>query len=530
MDLFSRLLDYYGLTKEELIKRSSFQSLDEIGNPFDDFKGFKEAIDLIEGHISKKDKIVIYGDYDVDGITSTSILVSAFLKRGIKVGYFIPSRYKEGYGLNSERVEEFALKGYKLVITIDNGITAFDQVELARNKGMDVLVIDHHQPSDKLPRFSEVIHPELGKYCSYNISAAFLALLVSYALNGRKYDEYLACLAGIAVFSDVMPLTGKNLILAKHALRELNLHHHPALDYLLGMKKEDLVTSRDVSFKLISPLNSVGRMDTGLTVNKLIEFLVSDDSDLVHKDYLMLLEISTKKKSILRDYRNLLPNKEDGDISILFMKGVPTGLVGALCSFLTNKTNKPCLIFTSSPTLKDCFVGSGRAPEGIDLYSVIEKHKDDYVAFGGHAYALGITIKKEKFPEFEKYIRDDMKSLEKKVKEEKAVLIKDEDISFDSLKTLSMFEPFGEGFNYPNMAYIGSREGFIVSKDLKHLFKTVSDTSSITYFSYDKSFDMNPTSEVALFGHLDTDIFNSKKRVRFQISSFIPVNEAKIIK
>ena len=181
MELLDRLLEYYDLSNEEYHQKMSYLGLGQIPNPFSKIDGFAQKIDFIKSFKGKK--VVIYGDYDVDGIMSTSILVYTLKKLDFDVGYFIPSRYEEGYGLNASRVKQFKEKGYSLIITVDNGIAAFEEINLALKEGLEVFVIDHHEAKETLPlKEDKIIHQFVSHYVDYNISAAFLSLLVSYGL------------------------------------------------------------------------------------------------------------------------------------------------------------------------------------------------------------------------------------------------------------------------------------------------------------------------------------------------------------
>jgi single-stranded-DNA-specific exonuclease len=529
MKLLEKLLAYCQLSEKELEDREAEVNLESLKDPFSSFLGYKEALGLIKAHLAAQDKIAVYGDYDVDGMTSTAILVQTFLKLGVKPGFFIPSRYKEGYGLTPERAGEFAAKGYKLLITVDNGISAFPGLAEAEEAGLDVLVIDHHTPEAQLPAVQGIIHPSLGKYADYNISAAFLALLVSYGLLG-SYDPYLASLAGLGVFSDVMPLKGMNLLLAKHLCSYAGSGSDPHYAFLLSGKKGRL-TSRDVSFLLVSPLNALGRVDIGLRNNDGVRFLVSSAPADIVKYGSEILQVSAQKKNRVKDLRQLLDT--DGDpsspLEVSFASGLEVGLAGSLASALADKLKKPCFVFTEAPEDPELLVGSGRSPDYLDLYQLVAAYKDSYVAFGGHKQALGLTIHKKDLLSLQKQWAADLAKLGLKAPEPKAIALELEDLSFSGLKTLRRFEPFGNGFPEPLFALKTAKERLRFSHDGRHLFMDAGPGAGAVYFNYPKALDQLPDEPFYLLGHLEEDSYQGASRVRLNGCGYLRLGQGKLI-
>lgn len=520
MTFLGKLLSLYGLDETGLAEREKASSLSDIRDPFSFFGGFKEALSLIEKHIALHDKIVIYGDYDCDGLCSTSILVKALLRKGVKPGFFIPSRYKEGYGLTLARTQEFIKKDYKLLICSDNGIAAFEGIKAAKDGGMDVLVIDHHTPGEILPPADAFIHPSLGKYSSYNISAAGLALLVSYGLNG-VYDPYLGALAGLCVFSDSMPLNGEvNLILAKHALKILSSHAYKQFEYLLGGKKGD-INSNDVNFSVVSKLNSIGRLDTGLKINRIVNFLISDESSEIAELSSFVNAVSAEKKQRMASLNAEIASLPmQSGLEIYKLEDAPIGLIGALASSKADKDQEPVIIFGKHPEDSSLLVGSGRAKEGMDLYSLVSQMKDFLVAFGGHKAALGLTIKAADFERFASELKKKAQEEGLSGQERKEVLLDESEINLSSIAVLKRFEPFGEGFKAPLFVLPVKREGLFVSKDGKHLMGQVGAEGSLIYFNYPKELDKKTSETFYLKGSLNVNEFNGRTKAQFSASDW----------
>jgi single-stranded-DNA-specific exonuclease len=529
MDILNRLLSYYSLDQQALEERKAFKALDSLKDPFTHLDGFSCSLSLLEKHLKAQDKIVIYGDYDADGITSTSILVRALLLRKAKVGFFIPSRYKEGYGANAERIEEFALKGYKLLITSDNGVAANEPIKKAKDLGLDVIVIDHHTIEGELPKADGFIHPVLGKYVTYNISAAFLALLVSYGLLGF-YDEYSAALAGIAVFSDSMPLVEMNLTLAKHALRVIGEGKYQQFNLLLKHQSENKpISSHDMAFNIVSYLNSLGRLNTGIKINNAVRFLVSSDPKEIAELYNFILLTNEEKKTKMKDISNQIKGLHSSDpLEIYRLDETPIGLVGALASSLSAQHSKSVIIFASSPSDSSLLVGSGRSPEGINLFEIVSRLKGELVAFGGHKCALGLTIHQEDYEKIKAELSAAYSELPEEKEKRKAILLDEDDISLESLAVLSSFEPFGEGFKEPVFALKLRRRDFSVSKDGRHLLKRC-QKGNIVFFSYPKSLDQEMDKEYLFLGSLKEDSFNGEKKAQFAVSEIKDAQECTLI-
>ncbi|MCI2068840.1 MAG: DHH family phosphoesterase [Bacilli bacterium] len=522
MDLYSRLLAFYQLDAKSLSERQLQGDLSLIPSPLETFKGMKEALGLIRKHLESKDKIVIYGDYDVDGMTSTAILVKMFNKSGVNPGFFIPSRYHNGYGLNREMVEQFALKGYKLLLTIDNGISAYEGIKAAKEAGMDVLVIDHHALEDKLPEADLIIHPALsGGYVDYNISAACLAFLLDYAFY-QKADPYQALEAGIAVFSDAMPLKGINLTLAEFSLAQLKEGKYPQFNFLLNGPK-DFVSSKDISFSIVAPLNALGRVDIGIKNNDGVRFLLAQKQEDIEEYGRFILDNSLSKKrkaSYLKETLFNDPREKDQPLIIIYNPEMEIGLAGAACSSLAEKEHKPVIVFSKVQGEEGKLVGSGRAPSGFDLFSLVSKFKDSYLAFGGHKEALGLTIKETDLESFKKKINEELKTHEVKVPNERALLINNDDFSFSSLKAIRMFEPFGTDFKEPLFAYWLSKERLAFSRDGKHLIVYLNQEAGVVAFNVDLTL-FNSDGPFLLLGNLEEDNFNGRKKVRFNTSKVI---------
>ena len=270
-EILRKLKDYYSLSDSEFEERIAVPSVSDLPNPFILYSDFHLLIDKLKEYIKENKKIVVYGDYDVDGLTSTSILVGTLQIMGVTPGYYIPSRYIDGYGINKTRVDQFIAKGYEVIITVDNGISEVETIDYAKSKGLEVIVIDHHEVTkDVLPNADFIFHQYICNISNYNISAAFLALMVSYGILG-EYNEYFITLAGLAVFSDSMPVIHANLTLARLSLYYVNKYKYLQFTSLLNVVPTE-ITEEDYNYQVIPALNSVGRVDKTIWINNIVKY------------------------------------------------------------------------------------------------------------------------------------------------------------------------------------------------------------------------------------------------------------------
>ena len=417
--------------------------------------------DILRSAKAKTGKAVIYGDYDVDGLTSTAILKSALDEFGIGCGFFIPSRYHEGYGLNKERIDQFHQKGYSLLIAVDNGITCFDEIGYARKLGFTVIVIDHHQKRDVLPEADFIFHQD--SFAGYNCSAASLAYFAASSLLGRD-DEYFAFLAGLGVFSDVMPLVGNNLVFARMALDILNKRRYGNISLLLDGYP---VTYKDLSFTVIAKLNAVGRVrEDSFSTNNACRFLIDRDGKrgwLCHaKDINAANEI--KKKELNEPRYDSHVFESSCFIGVRY-EG-KSGLTGLLANRLLDEKGKTACVFCTDPKDENVLVASIRAGDDYQLNDFFKKYESVFIRYGGHSKACGFSIPCDKMDivcvNLTMWIMK-RSALEKK-KEECIPLVK-EDLAPENVKVYEMFEPFGEGFEEPLFSLSVAREDLSLSKN-----------------------------------------------------------------
>lgn len=539
MDLKSRFLKYYNMNDNDLLlRKKEGLCFDNIENPYIKIKDFQKLSDILNEIVQKDIKTVIYGDYDVDGMTSTSILYLAFLKRNKKLGFYIPSRYLDGYGLNKKMIDAFYLKDYKYIICVDNGISKFDEVNYAYSKGMKVIIIDHHEIIDnKVPNCEYVLHHKYSSYTSYNISAAFLSLLVYYALN-KNYSDYVLTLAGIAVISDMMELVKGNLFLVNYALKMLNEFRFANLNLLTinQLSKPHLIDSNfytndkkiinypfdtsTISFNIVSFLNSLGRMNISNKTNYAVYFLTASSNYDVLKYYEFIKKVNAEKKKKLKELKEKIKiDSSSNKVSIEILKDVEIGLLGGIINEYVRKNNKSTLLLTEDPLDKNNYVGSGRSYMNFPIYDIFSKFSSEFKKFGGHEFAFGLTIKKDKVNEVSKKIIEYANLYQFTNKKLTYIKLNIEDITEDLFKIIDEFSPYGNTFEKPRFFISLDRNLFHHSKNLLHLLYNLSENISINFYNYPKQVDN--LSKINAIVEINSSIFLNKKNYTVSILNLV---------
>ncbi len=433
-------------------KGLSLEAYQQMINPrliYHDFSLFTEgemALDRIWEAIEKKEKIVIYGDYDCDGILATSILVQAFHELNIHVGFHIPNRFEDGYGLNVHRVEQMAEKGYNLIITVDNGIKAFEAVEKANELGVDVIITDHHTfEGDDYPDACAIVHPKLGdSYPMKEICGGFIAYKLAAALLGH-HDPYLYSLAAITTISDMMPLRDENRSVVKRSLAFMAEKHYPQLDLLLGNQR---YSTTSIGFIIAPKINAFGRLPEIVNPNNLVKFFQKDCPmrfmEAVSEN---AKKINTKRQSLTNAQYEEAMQEEHEHCLYYASENVHEGIIGLIAGKYTRTYEQPALVMhydEESQTYK----GSARGVNGFNIYKFFDAHKDLLIQFGGHAMAGGFSVAQSHFEDLHQALLKDINGRD--FNAEKAVIpVSFEELTIDNVSSLEALEPYGQTNEQP---------------------------------------------------------------------------------
>ena len=396
----SALLRARGVDTEEKARRFLNPSLSGLCDPFL-LEGMETAVKLIRGAVEAGDRIMIFGDYDADGVCATAILLETLTEEGAQVSFRLPSRQKDGYGLNEEAVREIAGKA-RLLITVDCGISNRAEVALAKSLGMTVIVTDHHQLPEQLPEADAVLSPLLGNYPCPFLCGAGVALKICQALQGLPGLEKRLDLAAIATVADVVPLLEENRIIVREGMKRVSAAVRPGLRALLECSGASSPLQADtLAFRLGPRLNAAGRLgDASLAVR----LLLTGVPEKAYAAARELEELNRRRQGMEREItaeaiRRITsePSFAEDRVLIAAGEGWNPGLIGLAAGKICEKYYRPVIIL-SIPEDGGPAVGSCRSIPGIHIFELLRECEDLLVRFGGHAQAAGLSVSREKIP------------------------------------------------------------------------------------------------------------------------------------
>jgi len=426
------------------------------------FQDMEKAVEKILRAINNNERILIYGDYDVDGLTSVALLFTILRKFTTNLYYYIPNRFQEGYGLNEEAIDILFKNNIKLIITVDCGINSISEIEKANNYSINVIVTDHHQPRKSLPSALAIINPKCDTNYPFKelagVGVSFKVAQALYSKLKKNQDDLWSLLDYVALGSiaDSVPFIDENRILIKYGLRALNQTNKEGLKALImesGVNYGNLGT-KEVNFALAPRINAAGRLgDPKLA----LELLLTDSEYKAKYLSQKLSEINKHRREIgdnilkeARKFASIQVKEKDNKVLVLESENWNQGVIGIIASRLVDEFNRPAIIISKKNGIAK---GSGRSIKGFHLYNVLESCQDILINFGGHELAAGITMESNKIPEFklrineisQNFIKEDDLSPELKIDTQISL----SDINFGLIKDISVLEPFGIGNPQP---------------------------------------------------------------------------------
>lgn len=391
------------------------------------------------------EKVFIGGDYDADGICATAIMKKTLDVLGIANGYYIPDRLKEGYGLSVHTVQLAVQKGYTLIITVDNGVKAFDAVEAAKDLGIDVIVTDHHVLEGEV-KADILVHPDLMEEDYSTLSGAGVALEISRALIGDDPD--LVAIAAVAAIGDVMPLWKETRRIVNAGLHWLSSGHPAPLVQLVQQREIDETA---VAFQIVPKLNAVSRMRDDSNVNTLVRYLLLTDTRQIMDYALQLERVNDARKNLSRRMtRKAESILTDDDFILLYDPSFETGISGLVAGRIANACHRPTLVMAENGEM---LVGSARSVPGFNVYDFFSG-MNGLQEFGGHAMAAGLSIRREDYPVFCRQVQEKMHEAGFVYQEPEipAILCDADDMNLEEIMGLSVFSPYPKDIVQPVFA------------------------------------------------------------------------------
>ena len=526
---------------EALLEKRGIDDPDEIAeylsdspvrtyDPFD-LLNMKEGIDLIMDTIKKGGRICIYGDYDADGVTSICILHQTLSHLTDNLSWYIPSRFTEGYGMNAAAVEKIAAEGTGLIITVDCGITSCEEVKRAKELGVEVLVTDHHAPSDVIPDCIVIDPKQEGEtYPFRDLAGCGVAFKIAQALQRtadlpKRVINDVLDLVGTGTVGDIVPLVDENRTIVKYGIRKLNEGSRPSMKSLAEAISIGEITSENISFGIVPHINATGRM--GSAGNAVNLFLSSDDTSI--KKYVdILVSCNASRRSVQDEAYKKCEELINGDEDIIMLDvmGIHEGIAGIVAGKLKETAKRPVILAT--PTDEGILKGTGRSIPGVDIRKLLGAYPHLFIKFGGHKSACGFTMAEENFNELKEKVREDIRCMfeeDPSLTEqglEYEMELGPEEVTMELAEALEKMEPFGEGNPSPVFAMksVDIKWPGYMGNDGEHVRFTVEEKGhrvQCVLFRRAKEFSsmIEGDERVDLIGSVKSHIWNGTKRIQF---------------
>ena len=526
-EILAKILVNKNITSKEEIDLFINPTRNDFHDPFM-MPDMEIAVERILKAIENKERIMIYGDYDADGITSITVLKSFLEERGLDVASYIPNRLNEGYGLNKEAIEKIYDDGYRLMITVDCGITGIEEIDYANSLGIETIVTDHHEPAEEIPKAIAVVDAKRkdNEYPFNQLAGVGVvfkliqAISTKLKLEEKEYLKYLDIVC-IGTISDIVPLVNENRVIAKLGLKLVAQTKNIGLKALLDIIGFKNIDSSTVSFGIAPRINACGRMGNEQLA---LDLFLCKDKNLAKELAIKLNEYNVERQSIEKKIfdeavEKIEKKEKDSTCIIIGSEGWHHGIIGIVASKVTDMYFKPSILVCFEDGVGK---GSGRSIPGFDLHEALMKCSDKLDKFGGHAMAVGVTVKKDNFDGF----KQELEEYAKKSEIDKIVPVVNIDselslknINIENVKSLNVLEPYGEANKMPMFLFKNLKINSIRAlSEGKHLKLTLKDDN----FMIDAiGFNMGNLSEeyllddkVDIVGNLDINVFNGNENVQ----------------
>ena len=454
--ILAQLLVQRGITDFEAARRFFRPDLADLHDPFL-FPDMQKAVDRLNIALQQKEKILVYGDYDVDGTTAVALVYTFLRKIHNEINFYIPDRYSEGYGISYAGIDYAAENGYSLIIALDCGIKAIEKIDYASEKGIDFIICDHHTPDDELPRAVAVLDAKRkdSEYPYEHLSGCGVGFKLMQALTISNKIDFLTLIplldfVVVSIASDIVPITGENRILAFWGLKQINTNPSLGLRNIIrtsGLEDKEITIS-DIVFKIGPRINASGRMQTA---SEVVELLVTKDEAFATLRSAEINQHNQERKSLdktITDEANIhllnLGEMESRHSIVVYNKTWSKGVIGIVASRLTEMYYRPAIVLTYSNGLAS---GSARSVAGFDIYKAIDSCRDLLKNFGGHMYAAGLSMCEENVPEFmarfEQFVAENIQEDQKLPQIDIDTVLQFKDITPKFIRVLKQFAPFG---------------------------------------------------------------------------------------
>ncbi|AQP53071.1 single-stranded-DNA-specific exonuclease RecJ [Vagococcus penaei] len=494
----------------------------------------EKSINRVQEAIAEDQTILIYGDYDADGITSTTVMKDTLELIGANVLYYLPNRFKDGYGPNLKVYQEMIeTQGVQLIITVDNGVSGHEAIAYAQGQGVDVIVTDHHELPDELPNAFAIVHPKHpdADYPFKDLAGVGVAFKFATALLGEIPVEALDLVA-IGSIADMVSLTGENRILVKLGLNLMKQTDRIGLHALAEVTGTSLSESNEetVGFQFAPRLNALGRLDDATPG---VELLSTFDEDEAKNLAEMIQEVNTKRQAIVKEITTealaMIDHSADLPINILVKEGWHEGVLGIVANHVVKQTHKPALILTVDPVTK-IVKGSGRSIEALDLFQLLNQAKDLFIGFGGHHMAAGLSFALTDLEAVKERLASLLLAMPIDLTQKDSLLIDETlalaDVTIPYIKSFDCLRPFGVDNKAPIIRVVGERIDQLkqIGSDKSHLkFSLTTPDSQIDCigFSSGSSYaEFLAGDSFEVVGQLSINEWNGRQKPQLMMQDF----------
>ncbi|MBR6456390.1 MAG: single-stranded-DNA-specific exonuclease RecJ [Prevotella sp.] len=545
-EVLAQLLIRRGITTESAAKRFFRPQLADLINPFL-MKDMDVAVDRLNDAIGRKERILVYGDYDVDGCTAVALVYKFLRQFYSNIDYYIPDRYDEGYGVSRKGVEYAHDTGVKLVIILDCGIKAIHEIAYAKSLGIDFIICDHHVPDETMPEAVAILNPKRpdDAYPFKHLSGCGVGFKFMQAFaknNGFPFSRLVPLLefCAVSIAADIVPVTDENRILAYHGLRQLNQNPSIGLKAIIdicGLNDRELSMS-DIVFKIGPRINASGRMENG---KESVDLLIEKDFPTAFNMAKHINEYNEQRKDIDKQMTEeanqiveRLESQQHRSSIVLYDEGWKKGVIGIVASRLTEIYFRPTVVLTRDGQFA---TGSARSVTGFDIYAAIKSCRDLLVNFGGHTYAAGLTLRWDDIPtfrqRFQQYVDEHIEPEQTEAILDIDAILDFKDINKRLHNDLKRFSPFGPGNQKPMFCTTGVYDygtSKVVGREQEHIKLELVDSkssnvvngiafgqsASARYIKSKRAFDIAYTLEDNIF---------KRSQVQLQIEDIRPREE-----
>ncbi|AKG73891.1 single-stranded-DNA-specific exonuclease RecJ [Salinicoccus halodurans] len=478
--------------------------------------GMESATSRIEKAIANDESILVYGDFDADGITSTVLLTNALKQKTLNVEFIIPDRISDGYGPNMSIFEEVVVGQFDLVITVDNGISGKKEIAFLTENGVDVIVVDHHAFGENIPDVT-IIHPDHpeGSYPCNALAGVGITYKLVQAL-GLDRREDLALVA-IGTVADLVPVIDENKKLVMEGLEVLNDRPLLGIKSLLRSAGHDgLIDEETIGFTIAPRLNATGRLGEASIA---VELLMEEDPDAAYELSMAVERMNQERKQIVEEIHAEAAEMIDGtsQINVVYKEGWHPGVIGIVASRLVDQFGKPAIVFTLDG---ESYRGSARSIEGVDLHGVLKEHSNHYTSYGGHSQALGVEVADSDIELFKEELEQYFESLGLDLRPVKHIdyQLKSGNMTMKEFERFERLKPFGQSFRAPIFMVNNAKIGMIrqVGKDKSHIKITIPelDLDVIGFKFGHLSHEVGNGDTISLIGTVNINEFNQKRSLQ----------------